>query len=270
MKRSTLELLCCPDCHADLTLQDQHSNGIVEGSLFCQHCQREFPIKDGIAHFTDIDQLEGPNLRFTRFYNVFSHIYNFFIKVVFLGFGGDRKARKVILDRLDLKGGRILEVSVGTGSNLPYLYEYPGVGEIYGLDISSGQLARCRRFIDKRGWPVDLFLATAETLPFKEESFDSILHIGGINFFTGRQQAINEMIRVARPGCKIVIADETERLKKIVDRDSDTSSSKRGDRKHGTSIIHLVPDTMEQIRMDGIWKAHGKYHGYCLEFRKPA
>jgi ubiquinone/menaquinone biosynthesis C-methylase UbiE len=164
-----------------------------------------------------------------------------------------------------LKGGRTLEVSIGTGNNLSYLYEYPGVGEIIGMDISGGQLARCSKYISKHGWPVDLFLSMAEALPFKDESFDSVLHIGGINFFSDRKQAIDEMIRVSKPGTKIVIADETERLKKLVDRASD-----RGDGTEKLSIIHLVPDTMEQIRMDGIWKAHGKHHGYCLEFRKPA
>jgi hypothetical protein len=34
--------------------------------------------------------------------------------------------------------------------------------------------------------------------------------------------------------------------------------------------VHLVPDTMEDIQINDIWKAHGEYHGYCLEFRKPA
>jgi hypothetical protein len=34
--------------------------------------------------------------------------------------------------------------------------------------------------------------------------------------------------------------------------------------------VHVVPDTMQAIRVDGIWRAHGEYHGYCLEFVKPA
>ena len=270
MKRSTVELLSCPRCRAALSLHDERGDEILdEGGLFCPHCERSYPIGNGIARFIDPQELDGLNRRFARFYDWFSHFYAFFTKAAFLHFGGDRKARKVILDRLDLNGGRILEVSIGSGENLPYLFESPRVGEVYGLDISAGSLARCHSFVTKRGWSVDLFLGTAEALPFKAESFDSILHIGGINFFSRKKEAIDEMIRVARPGSKIVIADESEQIAQRIARLSGLARSYQGKKVDTTSIIKLVPDTMEEIRMDGIWKAHGYYHGYCLEFRKP-
>ena len=271
MKRSTTELLCCPGCHAALSLRDERGDKILdEGCLFCAHCERSFFIENGIARFIDPRKLEGLNRRFARSYDLFSHVYAFFTKLAFLPFGGDRKARKEVLDRLELNGGRILEVSVASGVNLPYLFESQGVGEVYGLDISAGLLARCNRFVTKRGWPVDLFLGTAEALPFKAESFDSVFHIGGINFFSGKKQAIDEMIRVARPGSKIVIADESEQIARFISRIPGFSPSGR-DGKVDTSIpVDLVPDAMEETRVDGIWKAHGKHHGYCLEFRKPS
>jgi len=234
MKRSTLELLCCPRCQAALSLRDERGDETVdEGDLFCPHCERSFLIRNGIARFIDPQELEGLNSCFTRFYDWF-------------------------------------EVSIGSGGNLPYLFESPRVGEVYGLDISTGLLACCHSYVTKLGWPVDLFLGTAEALPFNAESFDSILHIGGINFFSRKKKAIDEMIRVARPGGKIVIADESERLAQLIARIPGLSHSYQGKKADTTSIVHLVPDTMEEIRMDGIWKMHGQYHGYCLEFRKPA
>lgn len=271
MKRSTLELLCCPNCQAALSLRDERGDGTVdEGDLFCPHCERSFLIRNGIAHFISPQELEGLNRRFARFYDWFSRFGALFTKLAFLPFGGERKARTKILDRLDLNGGRILEVSIGSGDNLPYLFESPTVGEVYGLDISAAQLARCRSFVTRRGWSVDLFLAMAEVLPFKAESFDTVFHIGGINFFSEKKKAIDEMIRVARPGSKIVIADESERVAQLIARILGLSRSYQG-RKVDTSVpVHLVPDTMEEIRVDGIWKRHGQYHGYCLEFRKPA
>jgi len=40
MKRSTLELLCCPSCQAELSLRDERGEGTVdEGGLFCSHCE---------------------------------------------------------------------------------------------------------------------------------------------------------------------------------------------------------------------------------------
>jgi ubiquinone/menaquinone biosynthesis C-methylase UbiE/uncharacterized protein YbaR (Trm112 family) len=270
MKRSTLELLCCPRCHAALSLRDGREEETVdEGKLFCPRCEQSFLIRNGIAHFISSQELEGLNRRFARFYNWFLRVYSLLTKLTFLPFGGERKARTEILERLDLKGGRILEVSIGSGDNLPYLFESPNVGEVYGLDISVAQLARCRSLVTTRGWTVELFLAMAEVLPFKAASFDSILHIGGINFFSEKKKAIDEMIRVARPGSKIVIADESERIAQFIARIPGFLRPHKG-KKVDTSVpVHLVPDTMEGIRVDGIWKRHGQYHGYCLEFRKP-
>jgi len=270
MKRSTLEFLCCPGCQAELSLRNEHGEKAVDqGELFCSHCERSFLIKKGIAHFIHFRELKGLNRQFARSYNWFSHVPALFTKAAFLHFGGERKARKEILDRLELNGGRILEVSIGSGENLPYLFESPGVGEVYGLDISAGQLARSRSFIAKRGWPVELFLGMAEALPFKSGSFDSVFHIGGINFFSGKKKAIDEMIRVARPKSKIVIADESEKLVKHLYRIPGLLHSNKGKELDTTMPYQLVPETMEQIQVDGIWKAHGLYHGYCLEFRKP-
>jgi ubiquinone/menaquinone biosynthesis C-methylase UbiE/uncharacterized protein YbaR (Trm112 family) len=270
MKRSTLELLCCPSCQAELTLRDESgSPSVSEGELFCPHCERSYIIKNGIVHFIDLRELEGFNRRFARFYNRWSRFEAIIDRLSFLPMGGERKARTEILHRLELNNGRVLEVSVGSGGNLPYLFESPKVGDIYGLDISAAQLTNCHRLVTNRGWPVDLFLGKAEELPFESNSFDSVLHVGGINFFSEKKKAVDEMIRVARPGSKIVIADESEQVARTVARFLRLSRSTL-DNEVDTSVpVYLVPETMKEIRVDGIWKVHGKYHGYRLEFRKP-
>jgi ubiquinone/menaquinone biosynthesis C-methylase UbiE/uncharacterized protein YbaR (Trm112 family) len=271
MKRSTCESLCCPHCQGALPLRDEPGGDSVnEGALLCAHCERSYPIGDGIARFLAPDELEGLNLRFARFYKRYARFEPFLDKLAFLPLGGERKARAVILHRLELTGGPVLEVSVGSGGNLPYLFESPEMGEVCGLDMSAAQLDRCRRLVTTRGWPVDLLLGQAEALPFKAGSFDVVFHVGGINFFSDKKRAIDEMIRVARPGSKIVIADESERVARNVARLLRLSRWNQG-RKVDTSVpVHLVPDTMEEIRVEGIWRRHGHDHGYCLEFRKPA
>jgi ubiquinone/menaquinone biosynthesis C-methylase UbiE len=270
MKRSTLDLLCCPGCHTELTFRDESDNTSVnEGELFCSHCERSYIIRDGIAQFIDLQELEELNQRFARFYNRWSRFEAIIDRLSFLPMGGERKARAEILRRLELGNGRILEVSIGSGGNLPYVFESPDAGELYGLDISAMQLANCRRLVAKRGWPVDLFMGKAEELPFKSDSFDSVFHIGGINFFSEKKRAIKEMVRVARPGTKIVIADESEQVARTVARFLRLSRSIQGSKADTSVPVHLVPETMKEVRVDGIWKMHGRYHGYCLEFRKP-
>jgi ubiquinone/menaquinone biosynthesis C-methylase UbiE/uncharacterized protein YbaR (Trm112 family) len=271
MKRSTLDILCCPHCQAGFRLRDEPGDGVVtEGELLCSGCGSSFVIESGIPRFISLEQLGDLNRRFTRFYNWFSRFETACNRASFLPMGGERKARMEVLGRLDLHGGRVLEVSIGSGGNLPYLLELPGVGDVYGLDISQGQLSRCRSLTAARGWSVDLVLAAAESMPFKSESFDCVLHIGGINFFSEKKRAIEEMIRVARPGSKIVIADESERLARLIARIPGVAGA-RGTRDADVSMpVRFVPDTMERIRVDGIWRVHGQYHGYCLEFVKPA
>lgn len=270
MKLTAMELICCPLCRAMLSLDVQDGDRIItEGELLCSGCDRRYPVRDEIVHFIDPLELEGPNRRSARYYNRLAFAYSMFSKLALLPFGGERRAREEILEHLDLDGGRTLEVSIGNGVNLPYLFETPDVGEVFGIDISLGQLSHCRRLIDRRGWQVDLFLAMAEALPFRDESFENVLHIGGINFFSDKKQAIDEMIRVARPGAKIVIADEAERLAKRFSRSFETSTSDSGNEDVETAIGNLVPKSMHGIHVEGIWRMHGKYHGYCVEFSKP-
>ena len=270
MKQTTLELLCCPLCKSMLSLNTKDGNGVISsGELLCSTCDRRYSVRDGIVRFIDPQELEGSNRQFERYYNRLAPFYSIFTKLAFLPFGGERKARMEILNHLDMGGGRTLEVSIGNGVNLPYLFGASKADEIYGVDISIGQLSHCQSLLDKRDWQVDLFLATAEILPFRQETFDRVLHIGGINFFSNKKQSIDEMIRVVRPGGKVVIADEAERVAKRINPSALPSSS---DPKSGAieETIHgLVPDAMQDIRMEGIWKAHGKHHGYCLEFTKP-
>jgi len=270
VKRSTLELLCCPGCRIELTLRDKPGNTSTnEGELFCSHCGKSYIIKNGVVHFIDLPELEGLNQQFARFYNRWSRFGTVLDWLSFLPMGGERKARTDILHRLELNNGHVLEVSIGSGGNLPYLFKSLEAGDIYGLDISVTQLTNCRRLVTSKRWPVELFLGKAEELPFRSDSFDSVFHIGGINFFSEKKKAIDEMIRVARPGSKIVIADESEQVARTVARFLRLSRSAQGYEADTSVPVHLVPETMKEVRVDGIWKMHGRYHGFCLEFRKP-
>jgi len=271
MKRTTLELLRCPRCHAPLHVRDERGEGAVdEGSLVCSSCGTSFPVKNGTVHFIAAEELGGRNRKFARFYDWVSRFEALSWRIFSLPAGGERKVRGEVLDRLDRNAGRILEVSVGSGGNLRYLFESPALNHVCGLDISTGQLARCRRVVARHEWPVDLFLATAEELPFKTESFDGVFHIGGINFFSEKKKAVDEMIRVARAGSRIVIADESEREARMIARVAGLWGSSLDKGADLSVPVHLVPDTMQGIRVDSIWRAHGHYHGYCLEFTKPA
>ena len=266
MKPETLELLACPACHGALQLRGQTSGSIESGSLNCTTCSREFPIEEGIPRFIRYEELTGLNRRFARLYDWFSHVYVPVTKIAYAFIGGEESSRREVLDRLAPKQGKVLEVSIGPGVNLSYLVGAPGVGEVYGLDISLGQIRRCRSLCRKRDWHVDLFLGNAEELPFEDESFATVFHIGGINFFNDKKKAIEEMIRVAKPAAKIIIVDEKERGARLY---AATIPGFRrifkGEREAVSAPVEFVPPAMADVRVTDVWRGWG----YCLEFRKP-
>ena len=268
MKPASLNLLVCPVCHGKLSLQSPFGDGVVNtGSLTCSACQKIYPIQQGIPRFIKPEELVGLNKRFARLYDWFSWTYSAFTKIGFLLLGTtDSRARQSLLSRLEPKGGKVLEVSIGPGVNLPFLLNSPDVGEVYGLDISIGQLNRCNSLIRRKGWSVELFLANGEELPFEDNSFDSVFHIGGINFFSNKQKAIDEMIRVSKPGTKIIICDENEMGARWYEKFlPGFKSSFKNKREVITAPIDLVPDTMLDRKLANIWNGFM----YCLEFRKP-
>ena len=119
-----------------------------------------------------------------------------------------RERRKAVR-RLNLKpGDRVLEVSVGTGTNLRLIATRIGdAGHIVGLDISRGMLGVCARKMREKGIAGELIEGEAGHLPFAEGPFDAVFHHGGIAEFGDRGAAIAEMYRVARPGGRIVVCD---------------------------------------------------------------
>ena len=268
MKRTSLNLLFCPACHGELTLQASLENDHVKtGYLTCPACQKIYPIRQGIPQFIKAEELVGRNKTFARIYDWFSWIYSAFSKIglFFLG-TTETRARHEVLDRLWPKGGKVLEVSIGPGVNLPILLSSPAVGEVYGLDISIGQLNRCNALTRRKGWSVELFLGNGEELPFKDDSFDSVFHIGGINFFSDKQRAIDEMIRVAKPGTRVIICDENETGAQWYEKFlPGFKGAFQGQREKIIAPIDLVPATMLDLKLGNIWNGFM----YCLEFRKP-
>ncbi len=262
LRPGTLELLACPACRGPLDLR-----GGGDGSLWCSRCPAEYPIRGGIVHFLKPESLTGLNRRFAAMYDWMSWVYRPFLSAAFLFIGmSERRARREILDRLEPRGGRVLEVSIGPGVNLPFLRERGDVGEIFGLDISLGQLRRCRSYIRKKGWPVGLFLGNAEALPYRDGVFDSVFHVGGINFFNDKRKAIAEMIRVAKPGTRILIADETQKGVRGYNKLAPGFSRSVGaDAAPVNAPVDLVPTQMSGIDVSIVWNGYM----YLLEFQKP-
>ena len=267
MKRETLGLLICPHCHASLSCPaTSEASSIQAGVLTCPTCQVTYPVINGIPHSIRQDELEGLNKTFARLYDWFSLIYSTFSRVGFYFLGtSETRARQELIDRL-APHGKVLEVSIGPGVNLPFLLNSPSVTDVYGLDISIGQLNRCNALLRRKGWSVDLFLGNAEELPFTDNSFDSVFHVGGINFFNNKKKAIDEMIRVAKPGTRLIICDENESGAQWYEKFlPGFKGAFHGQREAVSAPAELIPASMQNLNLSQLWNGFM----YCLEFQKP-
>jgi ubiquinone/menaquinone biosynthesis C-methylase UbiE len=100
--------------------------------------------------------------------------------------------------------GEVLEVAVGTGLNLPF---YPADAVLTGLDISDGMLDIARTRATELGRAVTLRQGDAHALPFPDASFDTVTCTFGLCAIPDVEAAVGEMVRVLRPGGRLVLVD---------------------------------------------------------------
>jgi ubiquinone/menaquinone biosynthesis C-methylase UbiE len=225
----------------------------------------KFPIRNGIPVFLKPDELTGSNQKYNQLYETIGGFYDSTQKFAgALLYGGSDHIFVSYLRWLEIKpGDRVLETSVGTGLNYKYL---PRDVNLFGLDLSAAMLENCQANLHRWDMDAELFHGNAESLPFTDDSFDVVYHAGGINFFNDKAKAIQEMIRVAKPGSRILIADETEKHVKDTYERSPVASGYFKDRKDSVAApIDLVPPEMEEIHLETVWA--GRF--YALTFRKP-
>jgi ubiquinone/menaquinone biosynthesis C-methylase UbiE len=114
---------------------------------------------------------------------------------------GIRKLRQRVLQQAC---GKVLEVAVGTGKNLPY---YPHECRIIAVDLSGEMLNIARKRAVKLSMNVSFLLADAEALPFSEKSFDTVVSSLSTCTFPDPVAALREMARVCRTDGKIVLLE---------------------------------------------------------------
>jgi ubiquinone/menaquinone biosynthesis C-methylase UbiE len=144
------------------------------------------------------------------YYDLIASIYD---QVLSLSSGWDgvdeTRERQLLTEQLQLSSNdRVLEVAVGTGSNIPHLAQNPTADlNIIGIDYSHGMLVQCRQKLQSEPVTAGLVQSDASRLPFPSDYFNAVLHFGGFNNFHQPKRALEEMMRVARSGARIVISD---------------------------------------------------------------
>jgi phosphatidylethanolamine/phosphatidyl-N-methylethanolamine N-methyltransferase len=150
----------------------------------------------------DQDKLERVYTTYAGFYDrVFGRVFH--------------EGRESAIRNLDVQPDEhILEVGVGTGLALPM---YPRHCRIVGIDFSEGMLAKAKeRAAAHRLSHVQLHRMDAGAMEFGDNSFDTVVAAYVVTAVPDHRAVVNEMIRVCRPGGRIIMLNHFSNGNKVI------------------------------------------------------
>lgn len=115
-----------------------------------------------------------------------------------------RRWRARLWERVGTKPGRLLEVGVGTGKNIPH---WPAEAEITAIDLSPRMLTRARRRSTERGTQARLEAMDVEQLSLDDGSFDVAVATFVFCSVARPEAGLREVQRVLRPGGRLLLLE---------------------------------------------------------------
>ncbi len=109
--------------------------------------------------------------------------------------------------------GRVLEIGVGTGMNLPY-YDPTVTEELVGIDLSPGMLSRARRKPCRV--PHTLLEMDAQRMDFPDDSFDTVVATCVFCTVPNPVLGLKEAGRVCKPGGRILLLEHVRIDKPVI------------------------------------------------------
>lgn len=144
-----------------------------------------------------------------RVYTSYAGVYDHIFGKVF------HEGRESAIRNLNVQPDeRILEVGVGTGIALPM---YPRHCRIVAIDFSEGMLEIAKkRTAEHRMDHVTLHRMDAGAMDFPDNSFDTVVAAYVVTAVPDYRKVVNEMIRVCRPGGRIIMLNHFSNGNKMI------------------------------------------------------
>ena len=105
-----------------------------------------------------------------------------------------------------LAEGKILEVGIGSGLNLPF-YNKSKIEEIWGIDPSEELNAMAKKVAIKEDINVNFITSSAEDIPFPDDYFDTVLITYTMCTIPSVLQANKEIRRVLKHNGKMIFCE---------------------------------------------------------------
>lgn len=129
--------------------------------------------------------------------------------------------RKMAVQELRGLDGWILDIATGTGDMaLEIIHRNGHRRKVLGLDFSEPMVRKAQEKLMKKDLlqAIGLSLGDALSLPFRENTFNASMMAFGLRNIVEKEQALSEIVRVIRPGGKVVILEFTFPQKGLMKR----------------------------------------------------
>jgi ribosomal protein L37AE/L43A len=135
MKTFESKLICCPRCKTGLQFTNRNKRQANIGEWHCSQCGSTYVRNNGFIQFISEDDVFRFNKKMEMWRAFYASFYTPFTNLMFLPCGGAHKARREVLENLEIHpGSQILETGIGTGDNIYFLRNCLSGCIYYGLD----------------------------------------------------------------------------------------------------------------------------------------
>lgn len=199
----------CPESLTPL-FEKRNSEGVLEALVTEKGIS--YPVSGKIIDLTYPPALETADEHARNFYEGRADDYDKYLPLTFKTHNEDEEAtRNAFIDRLNIKhGDRVLDLACGTGRDSILIADRIGAhGQLFCQDISPDMMRRCVDRLADAPPHTEFSLANAMHLPFPDNFFDAVYSFGALGEFSDIGAGLSEMVRVTRPGGKIVVGDES-------------------------------------------------------------
>lgn len=102
--------------------------------------------------------------------------------------------------------GRILEIGMGSGINIPY-YNPEKVEKVWGLEPSEGMRRKAQTRVDAAPFDLEWLGLPGEEIPLDDNSADTIVLTYTLCTIPDWRAAVDQMRRVLKPGGKLLFSE---------------------------------------------------------------
>lgn len=195
MKHELLSFLLCPICRCEVELKDSLREGeeILEGSLVCRGCTREFPIMEGVPRLVTGSEVKSTAERFGYEWANFPQLSPDYERQ-FLDWISP-------IDKDFFRGKVVLDAGCGKGRHLYFASRF-GAKTVVGVDVSEAVWVA---YANTKDLPnVHIIQANICRPPLKSV-FDYIYSIGVLHHLAEPEEGFQALSGLLKPGGTISI-----------------------------------------------------------------